>query len=170
MCLKAREKTRKERVKYQDNQTYLDGPGRRAPTDNRRPDNILPAKHKPATSYVKDFKHDKEKGNLAKKGDLDNLGEQVKILSLTTFFETGKKIDDAYGIVAGNFDKMGISFGCLQWNLGQQTLQPIFKRYFKYSQPDEWKNNELLVELKDTLKLSLSEQLQWANSIQTEKW
>ena len=49
-----------------------------------------------------------------------------KALELTTYFETSTKAPDCFGIVAGNFDEQGISWGCVQFNFGQGTLQPIF--------------------------------------------
>jgi hypothetical protein len=50
-------------------------------------------------------------------------------LRLTAMFETRRRLDDACSVVAGDFDRMGISFGCLQWNIGQGTLQLILRRF-----------------------------------------
>lgn len=46
-----------------------------------------------------------------------------KILKLTSIFETSGN----WGAVAGNFDGQILSYGPLQWNLGQKTLQRILK-------------------------------------------
>ena len=48
-----------------------------------------------------------------------------RCLALTGTFETSTGSPDCYCGVAGNFDKQGISFGVLQWNFGQGTLQPL---------------------------------------------
>lgn len=46
---------------------------------------------------------------------------KCKCLTLTSTFEGG------WNAVAGNFDGQGLSFGPLQWNLGQGTLQPLLR-------------------------------------------
>ena len=51
-----------------------------------------------------------------------------RCLMLTSLFETGQGVPGCFGTLAGNFDKQGISFGVLQWNLGQGTLQTLLKR------------------------------------------
>src|SRR5262245_9926790 len=48
-----------------------------------------------------------------------------RCLALTGAFETSSGFPECYCGLAGNFDKQGISFGVLQWNLGQGTLQPL---------------------------------------------
>jgi hypothetical protein len=118
---------------------------------------------KPATSYVQDVDHKNSVDVASKESD-----QNRKILSLTTYFETNKKIDDAFKIVAGNFDGQGISFGCLQWNFGQQTLQPIFLKYFE-SDDNSWRNDKNMVELYGVLKKPLAEQMNWILSIQKKK-
>ena len=50
------------------------------------------------------------------------LSQAIKI---TSFYE-GSGFDE----VTGNFDGQGLSYGILQWNFGQGTLQPIFKNLF----------------------------------------
>jgi hypothetical protein len=45
-------------------------------------------------------------------------------LKITGHFEDS---DDPLGAVSGNFDKMGISLGVLQWNIGSNSLQPIVR-------------------------------------------
>jgi hypothetical protein len=118
---------------------------------------------KPATSYVQDVEH-KNSADVASK----ESSQERKILSLTTYFETNRKIDDAFKIVTGNFDGQGISFGCLQWNFGQRTLQPILLKYFE-SDDDSWRNDNHLVELYTALKKPYSDQMNWILSIQKKK-
>lgn len=47
-----------------------------------------------------------------------------KAFDVTSYFEGG------YSAVVGNFDGQGLSLGFLQWNFGQDTLQPLFLRLF----------------------------------------
>jgi len=61
-----------------------------------------------------------------------------RCLALTGTFETGKKPPYCFAGITGNFDGQGISFGICQWNLGQNSLQPLLKEMLdKY--PDETK-------------------------------
>jgi hypothetical protein len=53
-----------------------------------------------------------------------------RCLALTGSFETGAAIPDCFAGVSGDFDGQGISFGVLQWNFGQGSLQPLLKRMF----------------------------------------
>jgi len=50
---------------------------------------------------------------------------EQRCLALTGSFETSVGVPDCYCGLAGDFDGMGISYGALQWNLGQGTLQPL---------------------------------------------
>ncbi len=54
-----------------------------------------------------------------------------RCLALTGSFETGRLAPDCFAAVTGNFDGQGISFGALQWNLGQGTLQPLLKEMLR---------------------------------------
>jgi hypothetical protein len=38
---------------------------------------------------------------------------------------------EGYTALAGDGDNQGISFGCMQWNIGQNTLQPLWKKFWK---------------------------------------
>lgn len=51
-----------------------------------------------------------------------------KCLALTGSFETGRGIPDCFAGVSGDFDGQGMSFGVLQWNFGQDSLQPLLRR------------------------------------------
>ncbi|MDQ1474764.1 MAG: hypothetical protein QOJ99_6244 [Bryobacterales bacterium] len=58
-----------------------------------------------------------------------NMAEEPmakRCLALTGSFETSKGPPDCFSGLAGNFDGQGFSFGALQWNIGQGTLQPMF--------------------------------------------
>ena len=48
-----------------------------------------------------------------------------RCLTLTGAFETGAGLPDCFCGLGGDFDGQGISFGVLQWNFGQGTLQPL---------------------------------------------
>jgi len=48
-----------------------------------------------------------------------------RCLALTGSFETGMSIPDCFSGLSGDFDGQGISFGVLQWNFGQKSLQPL---------------------------------------------
>lgn len=48
-----------------------------------------------------------------------------RCLALTGSFETGTSIPDCFCGLSGDFDGQGISFGVLQWNFGQGSLQPL---------------------------------------------
>ena len=50
-----------------------------------------------------------------------------RCLALTGAFETGAGIPDCFCGISGDFDGQGISFGVLQWNLGQGSLQPLLR-------------------------------------------
>jgi len=50
-----------------------------------------------------------------------------RCLALTGSFETGTGIPDCFSGISGDFDGQGISFGVLQWNFGQGSLQPLIK-------------------------------------------
>jgi peptidoglycan hydrolase-like protein with peptidoglycan-binding domain len=50
-----------------------------------------------------------------------------RCLTLTGSFETGKGPPDCFADVVGDFDGQGISFGVLQWNFGQGSLQRLLR-------------------------------------------
>jgi hypothetical protein len=90
-----------------------------------------------------------------------------RCLALTGSFETSTPPPGCFSGLTGDFDKMGLSFGALQWNLGQGSLQPLLQ--------DMIANNgsviqnifhENLAVLENTLKLPIPGQLVWARSIQ----
>lgn len=50
-----------------------------------------------------------------------------RCLTLTGAFETGTGIPECFSGLSGDFDGQGISFGVLQWNFGQGSLQPLLR-------------------------------------------
>jgi hypothetical protein len=50
-----------------------------------------------------------------------------RCLALTGAFETGTGIPECFCGLSGDFDGQGISFGVLQWNFGQGSLQPLLR-------------------------------------------
>jgi hypothetical protein len=90
-----------------------------------------------------------------------------RCLTLTGTFETSTAAPDCYCGITGNFDKQGISFGVLQWNLGQGTLQPLLSEMIdKHRGVAETIFNEHLQTLIDVLASPRVQQLEWAQSIQ----
>jgi len=52
-------------------------------------------------------------------------------VALTGAFETGRGVPECFAGLSGDFDGQGISFGVLQWNFGQDSLQPLLKEMMK---------------------------------------
>jgi hypothetical protein len=96
----------------------------------------------------------------------------TRVLALTAAFETGRGFPECFGGVAGNFDGQGISFGALQWNIGQGSLQPLWKelrrRLQEARREDELKTvfGNLYPTFSRMLDASKEEQMQWALEIQ----
>jgi hypothetical protein len=90
-----------------------------------------------------------------------------RTLALTGSFETGAPLPDCFAGLSGDFDGQGISFGALQWNLGQGSLQPLLERMDR-SHPEVMEEvfGEHRDELRTVLQASHEEQLQWARSVQ----
>lgn len=90
-----------------------------------------------------------------------------RALTLTAGFETSTDAPDCFCGVAGNFDGQGISFGVLQWNLGQGTLQPMLKQLLaQHPQVMQQAFKEGLPVLQQVLTRDRPAQLAWAASIQ----
>jgi len=88
-------------------------------------------------------------------------------LALTGGFETNHPPPDCFAGLSGDFDDQGISFGVLQWNIGQGSLQPLLVQ-MNQNHPDLLGQvfgpsySALVAMLGETL----DEQLVWARSIQ----
>uniref|UniRef100_A0A7C3WI03 Peptidoglycan-binding protein n=1 Tax=Desulfobacca acetoxidans TaxID=60893 RepID=A0A7C3WI03_9BACT len=90
-----------------------------------------------------------------------------RCLALTGSFETGQPPPDCFAGLSGDFDNQGVSFGALQWNFGQQSLQPLLQELdqaYPYLFPEIF--GEYLGELRQMLQEPLALQLEWARSIQ----
>jgi hypothetical protein len=90
-----------------------------------------------------------------------------RCLALTGSFETGKGIPDCFSGLSGDFDGQGISFGVLQWNFGQKSLQPLL-REMRDQHPDIMKSvfqSQYDVLLR-ALDFSQSEIMQFARDMQ----
>lgn len=88
-------------------------------------------------------------------------------LALTGAIETSHPPPDCFAGLSGDFDGQGISFGALQWNIGQGTLQPLLAQMNENHQDQLSQlfgpNYDALAAM---LEESPDEQLSWARSIQ----
>jgi hypothetical protein len=95
----------------------------------------------------------------------ESLGKRC--LALTGSFETGKMPPECFAALTGDFDGQGLSFGALQWNFGQQTLQPILIEmktlHSKVLESIFAQGYEILI---DVLEKGFEEQMAWVQSIQ----
>jgi len=95
-------------------------------------------------------------------GESISFDDAIKEALLLTFAFEGS----SYTALTGNFDGQGISFGLLQWNIGQGTLQPLLQQM-------DSNHNQIMRSIFGTpynsistmLSLSKSDQLKWAASI-----
>jgi hypothetical protein len=90
-----------------------------------------------------------------------------RCLALTGTFETSALPPDCFAGLAGDFDGQGLSFGALQWNIGQGTLQPMFAQ-MAASHADVLSSlfGSNLAPLSAMLTSPLAQQLAWVRSIQ----
>jgi hypothetical protein len=91
----------------------------------------------------------------------------LQCLALTGGFETNHPPPDCFAGLSGDFDGQGMSFGVLQWNIGQGSLQPLLAQ-MNQNHPDILgqvfgPNYSALVAM---LAETVDEQLAWARSIQ----
>jgi hypothetical protein len=92
---------------------------------------------------------------------------EQKAFALTAALETSSKPPKCYGVSSGNFDGQGMSYGPLQWNIGQDTLQPIIRKLYT-NYPDVVKGvfKDRYEELCSIFSpQSTSVQVRWADSI-----
>lgn len=54
-----------------------------------------------------------------------------RCLALTGSIETGQLMPECFSGLSGNFDGQGISYGALQWNFGQESLQPLLNEMYE---------------------------------------
>ena len=90
-----------------------------------------------------------------------------RCLALTGTFETSTPPPGCYSGLTGDFDGQGLSFGVLQWNIGQGTLQPMLSQMIA-QHGDVARNvfNDQLPALQSMLQLPRAGQLAWARGIQ----
>lgn len=90
-----------------------------------------------------------------------------RVLALTAAFETGRGFPGCFGTIAGNFDKQGISFGALQWNIGQGSVQPLWREMRdRHGAQLKACLGPLTDEFLGMLSGTKEEQMQWALGIQ----
>lgn len=89
-----------------------------------------------------------------------------KVLRSTGFFEG----NDGYSTTTGNFDGQGLSFGIIQFNFGQSSLQPLLKDYINNHNSEFTSvfGSSKAATLKDVVfNKTLAQQIQWGASIST---
>jgi hypothetical protein len=91
----------------------------------------------------------------------------TRCLSLTGAFETGTGFPECFCGISGDFDGQGISFGVLQWNLGQGSLQPMLQDMLsQHASVAKSVFGDHLDVLKQALGAESSELLAFARSVQ----
>ncbi len=90
-----------------------------------------------------------------------------RCLALTGTFETSTGIPDCYAGLSGDFDGQGLSFGVLQWNIGQGTLQPLLTEMLaKNEDVMSGLFHDRLDGMRTMLAAAHASQLDWARKIQ----
>ena len=90
-----------------------------------------------------------------------------RCLALTGAFETSVGVPDCYCGLAGDFDGQGLSFGVVQWNLGQGTLQPLLNEMLTgHEAVLHGIFHDHFADLQAMLAAPRNLQLQWARNIQ----
>jgi hypothetical protein len=90
-----------------------------------------------------------------------------RCLALTGAFETSALAPACFAGLTGDFDGQGLSFGALQWNIGQSTLQPMLSAmYSNHADVMSSLFGENLAAFNTMLASPLAQQLAWARSIQ----
>jgi hypothetical protein len=90
-----------------------------------------------------------------------------RCLALSGAFETSTGFPDCFCGLTGDFDGMGLSYGVIQWNIGQGTLQPLFSDMLS-AHADIMASifHDNLDALQNMLSSPLEAQLEWARTIQ----
>lgn len=90
-----------------------------------------------------------------------------RCLALTGAFETSAGPPDCYAGLAGDFDGQGLSFGALQCNIGQGTLQPLLAEMIAaHTDAMTGVFQSKLDDIRTMLASPLAAQLAWARGIQ----
>lgn len=95
-----------------------------------------------------------------------------RCVALTGSFETSSPVPQCFSGLTGNFDGQGISFGALQWNFGQGSLQPLLRKMISAHQSViAGVFGADFAELQRMLAMtSKADQVAWAAGIQTAKF
>src|SRR5205085_988875 len=97
----------------------------------------------------------------------DPTSVMYRCLALTGSFETSCAAPECFGGVAGDFDGQGLSFGALQWNVGQNTLQPMLREMdLAHNAVMRDVFAEQYAAVASMLEQPVAAQLSWARSIQ----
>jgi hypothetical protein len=96
---------------------------------------------------------------------------QFRCMALTGAFETNYPFPDCFAGLSGDFDGQGISFGVLQWNFGQGSLQPLLQE-MNATHPEILQAifGPNYNEFSAVLAAPIPEQLAWTRSIQNPKF
>lgn len=90
-----------------------------------------------------------------------------RCLALTGAFETGTGVPDCFCGLSGDFDGQGISFGVLQWNFGQGSLQPLLQEMVKqHADVAKGVFGDHYDALEEALKASDDDLMNFARSVQ----
>jgi len=90
-----------------------------------------------------------------------------RCLALTGAFETGAGFPDCFCGISGDFDGQGISFGVLQWNFGQRSLQPLLEEMMQqYPAVAEEVFGDYLESLRQALGADQVDLMDFARSVQ----
>lgn len=90
-----------------------------------------------------------------------------RCLAMTGSFETGAPIPECFAGLSGDFDGQGLSFGALQWNIGQGSLQPLLVTMQEQAEAVVRKIfGDRYAEYAAMLKASQPEQLAWVRGLQ----
>lgn len=98
-------------------------------------------------------------------GDLNR-----RCLTLTGAFETSSLPPECFAGLTGDFDGQGISFGALQFNFGQGSLEPLLKEmiaHHKQLMQDIF--DERLADLSEVLNDTHAERMAFARAIQDSR-
>jgi hypothetical protein len=96
---------------------------------------------------------------------------EFRCLALTGAFETTSPPPGCFSCVSGDFDGQGISFGALQFNLGQRTLQPLLSDLDeRHPELMEEIFDEEIGDLRAMLAADLPGQLAFARRIQDPRF
>ena len=94
----------------------------------------------------------------------------TRCLALTGSFETSTLPPDCFCGVTGDFDDEGLSFGALQWNIGQGSLQPLFTAMIEQHRPVcESIFHEHLATIEAVLAQPRPEQLSFVRGLQDHR-